>query len=87
VEGTLEPASEDDSSWPKADIQSIVAQTDERMKAIKPRVNIQFDCSRTQPTLFSTPSSCWLGRDIANDRRRMKQSIMAVAHGVKLSSY
>ena len=54
------------------------------MKPLESPATIQFDllANATDSIQYSIELLAW--RDIANDQRRMKQSIMAIAHGVEL---
>lgn len=54
------------------------------MKALKPSTSIQFDLLSNAADSLHYAIELLAWRDIASDQRRMKQAIMAVAHGVEL---
>lgn len=54
------------------------------MKAIKPSTSIQFDLLANAADSLEYAIELLAWKDIASDQRRMKQAIMAVAHGVEL---
>lgn len=54
------------------------------MKPLKPATSIQFDLLSNAADSLQYAIDLLAWKDIASDQRRMKQAIMAVAHGVEL---